>query len=65
MGWQTHSWVQQFYRVLRIVTPEEHWVHHENGAIAFGDIFTVYDKPAQQWLQILIQLKKAARKQLT
>ncbi|MGB3789089.1 MAG: sterol desaturase [Phormidesmis sp.] len=62
MGWQTPAWALQICHALRMVTPEEHWAHHENGAIAFGDIFTFYDKPAQQWLQILIQLKKTARK---
>ena len=64
MGWQTPAWVRQICHVLGMVTPEEHWVHHENGAIAFGDIFTFYDKPAQQWLQTLVQLKKMFKKQI-
>ncbi|MEO1620438.1 MAG: fatty acid hydroxylase [Cyanobacteria bacterium J06632_3] len=61
MGWQTPGWIQHICEMLRIVTPEEHWVHHENGAIAFGDIFTFFDQPAQQWLKTLLQLKKQFR----
>jgi hypothetical protein len=58
MGWQTPKWAATICNVCCVVTPEAHWLHHENGAIAFGDIFTFFDKPAQQWLRILIQLKK-------
>lgn len=61
MGWQTPRWAQRFCRFCYVVTPEAHWVHHENGDIAFGDIFTFFDKPAQQWLRVLIQLKKRIR----
>ncbi len=61
MGWHTPDWVQRLCHVCCVVTPEEHWVHHENGAIAFGDIFTFFDKPAQQWLQTLIKFKKQLR----
>ena len=63
MGWQTPRWVQGVCGLLAVVTPEQHWVHHENGAIAFGDIFTFFDKPAQQWLQVLTQFKKQLRRQ--
>lgn len=62
MGWQTPKWVERCCGMLWVVTPEEHWVHHENGAIAFGDIFTVLDRPAQQWLHSLIRIKKRIRK---
>jgi hypothetical protein len=58
MGWHTPKWAMALCHACFIVTPEAHWLHHENGAIAFGDIFTFFDKPAQQWLRILIQLKK-------
>ena len=61
MGWQTPEWIQKICNALWVVTPEAHWVHHENGAIAFGDIFTFFDKPARQWLRILIQLKQKIR----
>jgi hypothetical protein len=57
MGWKTPQWMGNICRFCCVVTPEAHWVHHENGAIAFGDIFTFFDKPAQQWLKILIQFK--------
>jgi len=63
-GWQTSKPIQQSCYLLRIVTPEKHWLHHENGAIAFGDIFTFYDKPAQWWLHFLIQLRRIVKKQL-
>jgi len=62
MGWTTPRWAKDFCRFWGIVTPEAHWVHHENGAIAFGDIFTFFDKPAQQWLSILIKFKKQLRR---
>lgn len=58
MGWTTPQWIEQLCGVLFVVTPEAHWVHHENGAIAFGDIFTFFDQPAQQWLRTLLQHKK-------
>ncbi len=64
MGWQTPKWVEALCGALCVVTPEEHWVHHENGSIAFGDIFTFFDRPAQQWLKTLTHLKKHFRKQL-
>lgn len=58
MGWQTPEPIRQMCRRLCVVTPEEHWAHHENGAIAFGDIFTFFDRPAQQWLKTLAQFKR-------
>ncbi len=62
MGWQTPSWIQYGCQMLCVVTPEEHWAHHEDGAIAFGDIFTFFDQPAQRWLRTLISFKKHLRK---
>ena len=62
MGWKTPLWVQRFCQALWVVTPEEHWVHHENGAIAFGDIFTFFDQPAQKWLTTMVSWKKRIRK---
>ena len=61
MGWTTPLWVQRCCQMLCIVTPEEHWVHHEDGAIAFGDIFTFFDLPAQKWLATMISWKKRFR----
>ncbi|MGC1306258.1 MAG: sterol desaturase [Phormidesmis sp.] len=63
MGWQTPQWVKFLCGAIKAVTPEEHWVHHQNGAIAFGDIFTFFDRPAQWWLRCLVQLKKWLRRQ--
>ncbi|MEO1388332.1 MAG: hypothetical protein AAFV85_13295 [Cyanobacteria bacterium J06634_6] len=62
MGWHTPRWVQRCCHALCVVTPEEHWVHHENGAIAFGDIFTFLDMPAQAWLAMLLSWKKQLRR---
>ncbi len=64
IGWQTPQWALSLCRWLGLVTPEAHWVHHENGAIAFGDIFIFFDRPAQAWLRSLIQFKKQLKKQL-
>lgn len=64
MGWTTPGWVRRCCRVLCVVTPEEHWVHHENGAIAFGDIFTFFDQPAQRWLVLMVSWKQQFRKLL-
>ncbi len=58
MGWQTPQWALFLCRWSGLVTPEAHWVHHENGAVAFGDIFVFFDRPAQAWLRSLTQLKK-------
>ncbi|MEO0808161.1 MAG: hypothetical protein AAFY33_17820 [Cyanobacteria bacterium J06643_4] len=62
IDWRTPAWLAGLCQTLCIVTPEKHWVHHENGAIAFGDIFTFYDLPAQRWLTFLASLKKQFRK---
>lgn len=62
LGWTTPKPIERLCRMLFVVTPEAHWVHHENGAIAFGDIFTFFDEPAQQWLKVLIRFKKQLRK---
>lgn len=61
IGWKTPALVQQLCHALCVVTPEQHWVHHQNSRLAFGDIFSFYDRPAQQWLDMLIQLKKSAK----
>ena len=62
MGWQTPAQFEKLCRALCVVTPEEHWIHHENGAIAFGDIFTFFDLPAQKWLATMISWKKRFRR---
>ena len=36
-----------------ITTPEIHYLHHQNAMVAYGDIFTFYDRPARAWLNFL------------
>jgi len=62
MGWKTPVWARMLCGALHVVTPEEHWVHHENGVIAFGDIFAFFDQPAQRWLRTLVGIKKQLRR---
>jgi len=49
----TPGWLGKIFNLFGIVTAEQHQKHHDNGLIAFGDIFTIFDKPAQVWLQYL------------
>jgi hypothetical protein len=62
LSWKTPVALQRALKVLCIVTPENHWIHHNNGELAFGDIFTFYEKPAHAWLQYLRTKKRAARR---
>lgn len=57
INWQTPKLVQILCNCLFITTPERHWLHHKNANLAFGDIFTFYDRPAQKWLFFLISLR--------
>ncbi len=61
LDWKTPSPVQKLCSIFCIVTPEIHWLHHQNAMVAYGDIFTFYDPPAQAWLRILMKLKKKIR----
>ena len=56
--WQTPVWIKKICRVLCITTPERHWQHHRNSRVAYGDIFTFYDQPAQAWFKLLVRFKK-------
>lgn len=56
--WQTPKAISFFCRCFFITTPEKHWLHHENSSVAYGDIFTFYDRPAQQWMKFLMGIKK-------
>ncbi|VXD15065.1 conserved hypothetical protein [Planktothrix serta PCC 8927] len=58
---KTPVFLQKICEVLYITTPERHWKHHQNYRVAYGDIFTFYDQPAQKWYKILVQVKKKCR----
>jgi hypothetical protein len=58
INWKTPPLIQQMCNLLFITTPERHWLHHQDAQVAYGDIFTFYDQPAQVWLQFLTSLKK-------
>ena len=53
----THSEMRKIYFPKIITTPEIHWLHHKNANLAYGDIFTFYDRPAQKWKQFLTDVK--------
>ena len=58
LNWQTPPLTQNLCNLLFITTPERHWLHHQNANLAFGDIFTFYDCPAQKWRIWLIYIRK-------
>ncbi|MCA1991655.1 MAG: sterol desaturase, partial [Coleofasciculus sp. S288] len=45
--WKTPDLIRRICKFLCITTPERHWLHHQNANLAYGDIFTFYDKPAR------------------
>jgi len=53
LKWETPQSLQVVCKYLFLVTPEIHWQHHQNINVAYGDIFTFFDRPAQAWLQFL------------
>jgi hypothetical protein len=53
--------IQKICKFLYITTPERHQQHHQNYRVAYGDVFTFYDQPAQKWYKILVQVKKKCR----
>lgn len=55
--YQTPVWLQSLCQICGITTPERHLLHHQNAKLAYGDIFTFYDPPAQWWLVQLQKLK--------
>lgn len=60
-NWQTPRIIQVLSNLLFITTPERHWLHHQNANLAFGDIFTFYDRPARKWRIFLIYFRKKSR----
>ncbi len=58
---KTPHLITQLCNLLYITTPERHWLHHQNACVAYGDIFTFYDRPAQEWLKLLRFLRRKFR----
>jgi sterol desaturase/sphingolipid hydroxylase (fatty acid hydroxylase superfamily) len=56
--YRTPPVIQTLCQWLWITTPERHQLHHQNGNLAFGDIFTFYGEPAERWLRYLRQFKQ-------
>lgn len=61
LHWQTPRPITWLCGVLLITTPERHWQHHKNTGMAFGDIFTVFERPARFWLLYLRRLRANRR----
>lgn len=57
--------IQKICQLLWITTPERHEEHHRNSRVAYGDIFTFYDQPAQFWYRFLLKIKKKKRTKKT
>ncbi|MFM7615063.1 MAG: hypothetical protein ACKO4R_12755, partial [Synechococcales cyanobacterium] len=55
---QTPPVIRWFCQILRITTPEEHWIYHQKTTIGYGDIFTVFDLPARSWLRFLRWIRR-------
>jgi hypothetical protein len=53
LGWSTPSWLRAVCAVIGLVTPEQHWQHHQKTNLAFGDIFAFFDAPARAWMRWL------------
>lgn len=62
--WTTPKAIKFLCDCCFITTPEKHWLHHQNSNLAYGDIFTFYDRPAQAWMRLLIQIKKQYQKKI-
>ncbi|AOY80950.2 sterol desaturase family protein [Moorena producens JHB] len=58
MEWKTPQTLERLCNFLCITTPEKHWLHHQDATVAYGDIFTFYDQPAQAWYRFLMSVKK-------
>lgn len=58
LQWKTPAPILWICKICFITTPEKHWIHHEDARVAFGDIFTFFDQPAQAWLAFLLGLKR-------
>lgn len=54
----TPVWISRICNQLCITTPERHSLHHQDANVAYGDIFTFYDRPAQAWYRVLLLSKR-------
>lgn len=57
LQWRTSKPMVFICNLLFISTPEQHWQHHLNTARAYGDIFTVFDRPGRSWLRFLRRIR--------
>lgn len=55
---KTPEIVNQICQKLFITTPQRHWQHHLEVDSTYGDIFTFYDLPAQQWQKLLTSVQQ-------
>lgn len=53
LNWRTPQPITFLCNLLFITTPERHWLHHKNTSLAYGDIFTFFERPAEVWMRIL------------
>jgi hypothetical protein len=58
IDWKTPKLIETICNLCFITTPERHWLHHQDANLAYGDIFTFFDRPARIWLQFLLSLKR-------
>ncbi|WP_253274226.1 sterol desaturase family protein [Myxosarcina sp. GI1] len=58
INWQTPKAIAIACKLLFITTPEQHWLHHQDANLAYGDIFTFYDRPARVWMKFLLTIKR-------
>lgn len=58
LTWKTPQSIKIICNLLFITTPERHWQHHRNAFVAYGDIFTFFDPPAQKWLILLRWMRR-------
>lgn len=58
LGWHTRKRLELLCQMSGITTPERHWLHHQNTNLAFGDIFSFFERPAKAWLRWLRRLRR-------
>ena len=63
VGWKSPPWLVAAFHAVGLVLPEDHNGHHLNPEVEFGDIFRIYDLPAQRAVAFLRRHARAARNQ--